>query len=309
MIKKTTPEKAIKKIFPLVSLACLLAVTLPACAGDLRISWPKHSKPTPVQALNQDGVNAIKKHDLEKAERLFYKAYLLDPDDPFTLNNLGYISEIQGKVQRAEKYYKLAAQQNSEAVVQTASVPDVKGKELSQVAGGYASQDLRVNRGNVEAMSLLAQGRAQEAEDVLRKTLDYDPQNAFTLNNLGSVMEAEGNLQGAIHYYDEAALRHSSELIVVTENRQLAGKPISEVAASNALAVQKRLNSTEENVEAEVARLNLQGVSALNHNDSGSARRFFEQAYKLDPLQRIHAEQHGIRLRDERRPGDCPAVL
>src|SRR5581483_7611810 len=32
-----------------------------------------------------------------------------------------------------------------------------------------------------------------------------------------------------------------------------------------------------------VARLNLQGVSAMNRNEPKLARRYFEQAYKLDP--------------------------
>src|SRR6266568_968900 len=48
-------------------------------AGDLRITLPKGSNPTPVQALNQQGVNEVRKHHLEKAEKLFYRAYLIDP--------------------------------------------------------------------------------------------------------------------------------------------------------------------------------------------------------------------------------------
>ena len=46
--------------------------------------------------------------------------------------------------------------------------------------------------------------------------------------------------------------------------------------------MQHRLE-TEESVADRVARLNLQGVSALNRNDRPSARKFFEQAYRLDP--------------------------
>jgi len=42
-------------------------------------------------------VDAVRKRNYEKAESLFYKAYLLVPDDPFTLNNLGYISELKGR--------------------------------------------------------------------------------------------------------------------------------------------------------------------------------------------------------------------
>jgi hypothetical protein len=37
----------------------------------------------------------VRKKQYEKAEAIFYKAYLYDPTDPFTLNNLGYISELR----------------------------------------------------------------------------------------------------------------------------------------------------------------------------------------------------------------------
>src|SRR5258706_9350630 len=67
-----------------------------AHAGDLKIPLPQRSKLTPVQRLNREGVDAIRNHRYEKAKALFYKAYLFDPDDPFTLNNLGYVSELEG---------------------------------------------------------------------------------------------------------------------------------------------------------------------------------------------------------------------
>jgi Flp pilus assembly protein TadD len=86
-----------------VLAAAIVAVVLSAGAqaGDVRLNLPKRSKPTPVQQLNRDGVKAIEKHQYERARKLFYKAYLLDPNDPFTLNNLGYISELEGDVDRA----------------------------------------------------------------------------------------------------------------------------------------------------------------------------------------------------------------
>ena len=84
------------------SLMALLAA--PAARGQgIRITIPKRTQATPVQKLNREGVREIQKLHLEKAEKLFYKAYLIDPDDPFTLNNLGYISELQGKVERAQR--------------------------------------------------------------------------------------------------------------------------------------------------------------------------------------------------------------
>src|SRR5690242_13740714 len=149
---------------------------------DFRINFPKHTEPTPVQKLNRKGVKEIQKHHLEKAQKLFYRAYLIDPDDPFTLNNLGYISELQGKVERAQRYYELAAKENnSETVIAEASARKLQGHKLSEITASYGNLDLRVNRGNMQAMVLLQQGRNQEAEDVLRETLKLDPHNPFTL--------------------------------------------------------------------------------------------------------------------------------
>src|SRR5579862_8748033 len=79
-----------------------------AHAGDLKIVIPRRSKLTPVQRLNREGVEAVRKHKYAKAEQLFYKAYLYDPGDAFTLNNLGYISEMKGDLDRAERFYALA---------------------------------------------------------------------------------------------------------------------------------------------------------------------------------------------------------
>ena len=131
-------------------------------------------------------------------------------------------------------------------------------------------------------MSLLQQGRTNEAEAVLRKTLERDPNSPFTINNLGYVMEAEGDLDQALVYYTKAASSNSSESVVVALDPRWRGKAISQVAASNAEAVRRRL-ATEDSVEARAARLNLQGVYALNHNDPAKARVDFRQAYKLDP--------------------------
>ena len=260
----------------------VLAAPHLAVAKDLRITITKRSQPTPVQKLNQEGVRAVQKHQLEKAEKIFYRAYLLDPDDPFTLNNLGYISELQGKVERAQQYYQLASKENTETVVAESSVKSIEGHPLNEVTGAYGSRDMRVNHGNVDAMSLLSQGRTLEAEAVLRHTLTIDPQNPFTLNNLGYTMEAEGELESAMSFYTQAAAQHSSESIVVAIDPRWRGKQISNTAAANAKALEKRM-ATEQTVQARVGRLNLQGVSALNHNDSQRARSFFEQAYGLDP--------------------------
>ncbi len=267
---------------PFLGFVCCAVLTLSAAGKDLRINLPKRTEATPVQKLNRDGVKALQKNEIAKAQKLFYKAYLIDPDDPFTLNNLGYLSELQGKVERAQQYYGLAAKENSEAEVAEASVDNVKGRKLSEVTSGYGTLELSINRGNIEGMSLLQQGRTSEAESILRRTLQRDPKNAFTINNLGTVMEAEGDLNAALSYYSQAEALHSSESVVVAVDPHWRGKSISEVAAANAEAIRTRLAS-EESLEARANRLSLQGVYALNHNDPEKARNDFEQAYKLDP--------------------------
>jgi Flp pilus assembly protein TadD len=259
-----------------------LCVSL-AQAGGVRISIPKRSEATPVQKLNREGVKQIQHHHLAKAEQLFYKAYLIDPDDPFTLNNLGYISELQGKIERAQRYYQLAAKENnSETVIALASTRNLEGHKLSDVTSSYGNLELRVNRGNILAMTLLEQGRSQEAEDVLRETLKLDPRNPFTLNNLGFDMETQGDLESALRYYNDASLTHSSEPIVVSLDPRWRGKPISDIAFKNEQSVRARLASQQSNQD-QAARLNVQGVSALNHNNDAKAYQDFEKAYRLDP--------------------------
>src|SRR5215467_9114530 len=88
-----------------------------AFARDLKIPIPERGVSTPTQKLNRDGVAQLKRGHREKAKQLFYRAYLLDPNDPFTLNNLGYIAELEGDVDRAQRFYELAGEANSEAVV------------------------------------------------------------------------------------------------------------------------------------------------------------------------------------------------
>lgn len=259
-----------------------LAVSAPAFAQEIRLKFPKRSHPTPVQALNQDGVKAIERHNYERAKKLFYKAYLLDPNDPFTLNNLGYIAELDGDLDRAQRFYSLASQQPSEAVIERASNPDLKGKEVADVAGNAIDQEMEINRNNVYAMGLLMKDRAPEADLVLQKALALDPRNPFTLNNLGFAKEKEGELEQAMKYYNQASATGSNEPVIVTINKDWRGKPIREIADNNAKAVRKELERGEA-TDTKIARLNLRGVSAINRNDRKLARQYFEQAYKIEP--------------------------
>src|SRR3984893_8500491 len=252
-----------------------------AMARDLKIIVPKRSQLTPVQKLNREGVEAIRKHNYERAESLFYKAYLFDPDDPFTLNNLGYISELQGQVERAQRFYALAGQQRTEAVIDEASSKRVEGRPVNE-ALAVGDVPLQLNHANVEAVRLLAQGRAPEADLLLQGALKSDANNIFTLNNMGVAKEMEGESQEALRYYDQAAGSRSDATAVVTVDRAWRGKLMSEIAAASAKHLRDRLQS-ENTVQAQVAEFNLRGVSAINRNDLRTADQDCRKAFALDP--------------------------
>ena len=266
-----------------LTLAALLSCSA-ARGFDFRINIPKRTKPTQVQQLNRDGVNAIQKHDYDTAKKLFYRAYLLDPDDPFTLNNLGYMAELEGDMDRAQRFYDLAQQQSSDALVDRADTDKTVGKTVSQVAGHAEQGNMQVNQLNIRALQLLLKDRAPEADVVLTQSLALEPNNPFTLNNLGFAKEKEGDLEAALQYYSKAAAVKSREPVVITIHKDWRGRPISDVAADNVEKVRMLIRQEQgAKTLARVARLNLQGVSALNRNDKRTARQYFEQAYKLDP--------------------------
>jgi Flp pilus assembly protein TadD len=141
---------------------------------------------------------------------------------------------------------------------------------------------MRVNQLNSQAVRLLNLDRAPEADLVLQQALKFDSGNPFTLNNLGFAKEKEGELEEAIRDYSRAAATGSQEKVVIASHKDWMGKPISEVAAKNADHARDSLAKATD-VQDRVARLNLQGVSAMNRNDRKTARQDFEQAYKLDP--------------------------
>ncbi len=267
-----------------IVLAIMLAGATLSLAQTVRLPLPKSSKPTPVQKLNQEGVRAIEKRDYGKAKKFFYKAYLIDPNDPFTLNNLGYVSELEGDLDRAQRFYALAAEHPSEAVIVKATDKGVIGKPVDKVAGNNPDERVAVNRMNVQAITLLEKDRAPEADLVLQKALKIDPNNPFTLNNLGYAKEKEGELEQAISFYSKAASTGSSERVVVAMNKKWRGQPINSVAGDNARKAERALqHENEQDVDAKVARLNLRGVSAENRNERKLARDLFQKAYKLDP--------------------------
>jgi Flp pilus assembly protein TadD len=259
----------------------LIVGTIPSLAGDLKVSIPKREISAPTEKLNREGVAALKHGHQEKAKRLFYRAYLLDPQDPFTLNNLGYVAELDGDADRALRYYALAAREHTDAIIDQTSEPDLKGKSLDNAYQHVAGADQEISKINERAIVMLQKGYVFEARNLLQSELSRYPQDPFLLNNLGYAMESVGDVQGALQSYSAAASLHSNQKVIVSPRLKWRGRPISEVAAANAAAVSAQI-AHGEGVEAATARLNLRGVAALNDNNPTGARDFFLQAYRQD---------------------------
>ena len=284
---------------PVTRLALVLTFGLSVASAstverprEFHITIPRRTELTPVQKLNRDGVDAVLKRHYEKAEGLFFKAYLFDPADPFTLNNLGYVSELQGQVDRAEKFYQLAQEQGCDAEIETSTSKDLKGKPMMDALGSLQNIPMRVNRINVLGMGLLAQGRGFEAITVFKQALALDAKNPFTLNNLGVASEATGDLENAINYYDEAAASHSMQPVVVTLKKSWRGRPVSKLAAESAQDVRTRMAGMNIN-QVRATMYAIRGVAAVNANDWDSAKKDFVEAYNLDPESAFALNNYG----------------
>jgi Flp pilus assembly protein TadD len=262
-----------------------------ACAKVINIPMP--SKLTPVQRLNREGVVEVKKRNYEKAEQLFYKAYLYDPADPFTLNNLGYVSELQGQLDRAHKFYQLAAEQGSDANIDLSNAKQLQGKPMKSALVDLNDASMRVNRMNINAMRLLSQDRGFEAIGMLKQTLALDNKNPFTLNNLGVASEAVGDLEGALRYYSAAAATGSKEPAVVTLDHSWRGKPVSSMAEASGHRVQRLIDKAEPS-GSQAVQLTVHGVYAANQNDWNTARQDFLRAYQLDPNSAFSLNNRGF---------------
>ena len=281
-------QTTLEGYWPLMLIRALLLAAIGVLGGGvlhgqmIHISIPRRSEMTPVQRLNRNGVTEVEKHKYEKAEALFFKAYLYDPADPFTLNNLGYVSELQGQVDRAADYYRLATEQGCEAIIDRSSDGKLKGRPMMDALGTIQNMPMRINRINTYAVQLLSQNRSFEAEIVLEQLLPQDLNNAFTLNNLAVAEQATGNLEDALKYFDAAAATHSMQPVVVTLKRSSRGKPISVLAANSATELRLKIASMDIK-EIRAHMFAVRGVSALNRNDWDAARKNFEASYEQDP--------------------------
>jgi tetratricopeptide (TPR) repeat protein len=264
------------------ALAAVLAIPQARAKDNLVLNIPLHSKSSPVQRLNRAGVEAVRKNQYEKAEAYFEKAYLYDPSDPFTLNNLGYVAELRGDLDRAHKYYQMATEQGCDAPIDVSSLKSLKGKPMRTAYDNLQDLPMRINRVNLDAMRMVNEGRGFEAIAMLQTALAADPHNPFTMNNLGVADESVGDLDGAMKYYNQVANLHTSERVSVTAEKAWRGKSISSMASASAKRLNARMALMTE-PQRQALKFNERGVFEVNQNQWSAARQDFLQAYHIDP--------------------------
>jgi Flp pilus assembly protein TadD len=117
-----------------------------------------------VAELNLRGVSAVNRNDLRAADTDFRKAYALDPNDPFTLNNIGFTAEMAGDRETAQFFYDHAREAGgASATVGVATRRTEEGKKLFTVA---AESDTKVGTKVAQEREAL---RRQNAPVVLRR--------------------------------------------------------------------------------------------------------------------------------------------
>jgi Flp pilus assembly protein TadD len=123
-----------------------------------------------VARLNQRGVSALNRNDRATARQDFLQAYKLAPDDAFTLNNMGYVAELDGDLESADYYYAKAKDaDNHERHVTLASRREDEGKKLVDVA------DKNDNKAEASLKAQQDLNRRQGKSPVLLERRDHRP--------------------------------------------------------------------------------------------------------------------------------------
>lgn len=148
------------------------------------------------------------------------------------------------------------------------------------------------DRINLEAVRLLSKHQGVEAAGILQQALASNPNDPFTLNNLGVANEAMGEYQNALRYYDAAAATRSQQAVALSQESSWQGKSVSEIAHANARRLEDQLHGASSH-ELESFELSMRGVLAENENDWRTARQYFMKAYTLDPANAFTLNNRG----------------
>jgi hypothetical protein len=190
------------------------------------------------------------------------------------LNNLGFAKEKEGELEQAVRYYQSAAGTNSEEPVVVTLKGDWRGRPISRVAGDNAKAaqkildrsedvDSKLARYNLRGVSALNRNDRKLARQYFQQAYKLDPNNAFTLNNMGYVAELDGDRETANWFYAKAQTgNRSGRRVAVATRRDAEGASLDQIAATNDQTVDQAQQRAVE------AKRRLGGEPALMRRDN-----------------------------------------
>lgn len=128
------------------------------------------------QILNLLGATLLRNNRFSEAKNVFEKLLLVVPGSASTYNNLGVLSKKQGKMEDAERFYKLAVENDHQYVMAHFNL----GAVLSEL------------------------GRFSEAKKHLQLAIQINPNLTEAYNNLGNLMKDTGDYLGASKVFFKA---------------------------------------------------------------------------------------------------------
>jgi hypothetical protein len=89
---------------------------------------------TPTQDQLADGIKAYREGNVQKFIQMTKKAYEMDPKDPYVINDMGVVYELEGNKTAAMANYKEAAQKAGDRTIRYSQVDKEQGRLLRVVA-------------------------------------------------------------------------------------------------------------------------------------------------------------------------------
>jgi Flp pilus assembly protein TadD len=242
-----------------------------------------------VSRLNERAIVMLEKGHVFEARNLLQSALPTYPRDPFLLNNLGYALEAVGDNEGALRCYSQAASLHSTQRVVVTPRSKMRGRPISEVAAANAaavSEQIAKGEGveaatarlNLRGVAALNDNNQVAARNFFLKAYKLDPQNAFTLNNLGYIAELDGDQESAESYYEAAQSgRDAKAKVTYATRRDAEGQKITTVADDNQGDVQAALKAMQQE------KRNAHRPIELKHRD-GSATGSDPESSPVPPI-------------------------
>ena len=217
-------------------------------------------KSGPMQAnrINVEAMRLLSHGRLKEADTLLQQALSLNPRDPFTLNNLGYTKESEGELKEAEKYYQAAARLNAKDPVIVTVNPSWRGHPISKIAARNAkaverelrkreNSEQQVARLNLRGVTALNRNDAESARHYFEQAYKLNPEDGFTLNNMGYVAELQGDRETADEFYAKARrAQRANDKVTFSNQREMQGLKLGAVAGINDQKVETTMEASAE---------------------------------------------------------------